>query len=134
MREFDERASKRIWSAQILRNKQNKVIQRIERSLCRSAHQLKENQNYALQCLEYLDHQVFFGSRITNRWHFPEDRSYENLLSNQIDKLMKNIWPSQTPRQMHLELLQRPKNAALKARQNIMTDIDQQLRLKAANS
>ena len=41
---------------------------------------------------------------------------------------MQNIWPSLTPRQMHLELQEVPKNTKFKARQNMMRDIEQQLR------
>ena len=40
---------------------------------------------------------------------------------------MQNIWPSQTPYDMHLELLGMSKNAQLEASENIMTDIFLQL-------
>ena len=40
------------------------------------------------------------------RWILSEDERHKNELSDQIDELMQNIWPSLTPRQMHLELQQ----------------------------
>ena len=131
LRKFDEMASKRIWNDQILRKKQQVVTQRAIRGLSQSQHQLQQNKDNALQFPEFLDHQLFHGSRITISWNFPRKR--QNLC-DQINQFMQNIWPSQTPYEMHLELLRRSKIAKLKAHQNIMTDINQQLQSKRTDS
>jgi len=127
LREFEEMASKRIWSDQILRKKQQNVTQRAIRGLSQSQHQLRQNKDNVSQFPEFLDHQLLNGSRITYSWNFSEKIRDENKLSDQIDQLMQNIWPSQTPYDMHLELLGMSKNAQLEASENIMTDIFLQL-------
>ena len=127
LREFDEMASKRIWNDQILRKKQQVVTQRAIRGLRQSQHQLQQNKDNALEFPEFLDHQLLNGSRITYSWNCSEHKRDENKLSDQIDQLMQNIWPFETPYDMHLELLGMSKNSQLKARENIETDISLQL-------
>ena len=133
LREFDDMASKRIWSDQIMRKKQQVVTQRAVRGLSQSQHQLQQNKDNASQFPEFLDHQLLNGSRITYSWNCSEKRRDENKLSDQIDQLMQNIWPSQTPYDMHLELLAMSKNFQLAARRNITTDILLQLHSRAGN-
>ena len=133
LREFDDMASKRIWSDQIMRKKQQVVTQRAVRGLSQSQHQLQQNKDNASQFPEFLDHQLLNGSRITYSWNCSEKRRDENKLSDQIDQLMQNIWPFETPYDMHLELLAMSKNFQLAARRNITTDILLQLHSRAGN-
>ena len=124
LHEFDRKTSQENWSKHI-RRKHRKVF---NERLRHSKKQIKLNKSHALKYPDFLDHQIFQGSRITIDWSFvKEDRC---KIMNKMKRFMENIWPYKTPYEMHLKLLEVSRIAKSQIRENMMLDINQQLRIK----
>ena len=82
---FDKKVSEQTWSEPILKSKQNEFLNRTSKDLRRAEQRLQKKKDYAAQFPEFLDHELFYGSRITMRWILSEDERHKNELSDQMN-------------------------------------------------
>ena len=123
MHKIDKIASEQNWSETTRKKhrQDNKLLRRFKYSQL----QIKKNQHQAAKYPEFLDHQLFHGSRITNDWNFIKDDRQK--IGREINQLMQNNWPYKTPYEMHLELLEIYKETKSETRHDMITDINKQL-------
>ena len=115
--EFEEKAPKKNWNSKGLKKK-------FKESQDRSNQSRQRTSEFA----EFLDHQLFHGSRITTDWNFVKEDTRQ--ISYQIDQFSRNNWPYKSPYAMHLKILHISKYSKSKVRDNIISDIRKQLKSK----
>ena len=124
LREFDKMAAKMNLSTSVLRRNRIEYEKIFLERLKQSQRQLRQNKEQNAKFPEFLDYKLFYGSRITHYWNLIQNRQ---RLLDQIEDLELNNWPYKTPYEMHLELLEISDKARAHARNNIITDIYEQL-------
>ena len=126
LHEFEKKARKHKWTKAICekRRKENAEITRA--SFKKTEYQIQQNKNHTSKYPEFLDHQLFHGSRITIDWNFTkEDRG---KIKDEMQRLMQDIWPYKSPYEKHLDLMKISKETKSQVRRIMINDINQQLR------
>ena len=113
------------------RNKLETYRQRGRETVKKSQKLIKKNQKITAKYPEFLDYQMFHGSRLTLYWDFAKQDRHK--IATQMKDLMNNNWPSMTLVEMHLYMLRISKQSKSEMRKNILFDINQQLKSKNEN-
>ena len=126
MHEFEEKARKHKWTKAIREKRRKENAEITLKTFKNSEYKIQQNKKQTAKYPEFLDHQLFHGSRITNDWNFTkEDR---RKIEDEMQRLMQDIWPYKSQYEKHLELMKIPKETKSQVRRNMINDINKQLR------
>lgn len=124
--EFERKARKQNWTEDELFKKRTEAVNRSNEFVTNRQKRIRDEREHTAQFPRFLDHQLFYGSRLTIE--FTTNNSY--TITEQLDHIIRNDWSYRNLKSSHRKLLRVHKKSIKKVRRNIISDIDQQLDLR----
>ena len=120
---FYKKSREQNWNKEELSKNRKKFNKKFSEYEKKSRKRVREERKHAAQFSEFLDHQLFHGSRITVEF------IYNNRLSitEQLDDIFQNDWSFKNLMAKHRQLLRIYKKSINEVRRDIISDINKQL-------
>ena len=127
-KEFNKKARKQNWSGEELYKKRTEAVSRSKEfvTFLNRQKRIRDEREHTAQFPGFLDHQLFYGSRLTIEF----TSNNNNSITEQLEHIIQNDWSYRNLTSTRRKLLRVHKKSIKKVRQNIISDIDQQLDLR----